>query len=120
MNAAQELAMPLTVETSKETGTRPGVDRPKLALVPGGDARPVFLREVDQWPSCIHAVWESLVRTCLRRRPGVTEARWRAYDQIMRGKVSLPDVTVYQLPDGGFPDWAERLPTRVRWVYCQS
>lgn len=120
MNAAQELVMPLTVETREETDSPSGGDRPRLALVPEEDGRPAFLQEVDQWPSRVHAVWEALTRTWLLRRPGVVEASWRAYDAIMRGKVPLPDITVHQLPGGGFPRWAARLPTRVTWVYCHE
>ena len=94
--------------------------RPGLALVRDEDLRPSFMREVDRWPSRIWSVWEAGVQEGMGRRLGEQEAQWTAYARIMRGKVRLPRLTVHQLPGGGFPGWAERLPARITWVYCQG
>lgn len=127
MNVAQELAMSLTEQTEAPAGARcPGTleplsrPGPGLALVRDEDVRPAFLGEVDLWPSKIWSVWQAVVREGQRRRLQKREAQWTAYDQIMRGKVPLPRLTVHQLPGGGFPGWAERLPARVTWVYCRD
>ncbi len=125
--SAQELAMSLIPEQADATEGSPmpvvpercGKSRPGLALVKDTDERPSFLREVDCWPNQVWSVWERVSKG-LQRRMGGLEAQWTAYAWIMRGKVSLPPLTVHQLPDGGFPVWAERLPACITWVYCYS
>lgn len=128
MNAAQELAMPLITEQAEVVADPPGPGNPELSatarsglsLVRDEDVRPAFLREVDRWPSQVGAVWEAVVREGLRRCLDELEAQWAAYAQIMRGKVPLPRLTVHQLPEGGFPGWAERLPAEITWIYCHQ
>ena len=80
----------------------------------------VLPRDVDCWPSQLWSIWDAQVRAIMQRRSmPAGEAQWAAYAQILRGRVPLPPLTVHQLPGGGFPRWAERLPAEITWVYTQ-